>query len=97
MKLKGINKNLVLVLLLVVLVAVPFVINKNAAFEGSDGGAETMIQSINPEYKPWIGYLFEPPSGEIETLLFSLQAALGTGVICYYLGYTKGKKKYADH
>jgi len=97
MKIKSVNKYLIQGLLVVLLMVLPFVMNKKAAFEGSDGGAETMIESINPEYKPWAGYLFKPPSGEIETLLFSLQAALGTGVICYYLGYTKGKKKYANH
>jgi cobalt/nickel transport protein len=74
----------------------PFMINKNAAFEGSDNGAKGMIEKENPDYKPWAKPFFEP-SKEIETLIFSLQAALGTGVICYYLGYAKGKKKHADH
>ncbi len=97
MKLKGFSKNLVLGILVVLLMVVPLMMNKDAAFEGADGAAEEMIQEINPDYTPWASSLFEPPSGEIETLLFSLQAAIGTGVIFYYLGYSRGKKKYANH
>ncbi len=97
MKLKGFSKNLILGVLVVLLMIVPLMMNKEAEFEGSDGAAEEMIQEINPDYTPWASSLFEPPSGEIETLLFSLQAAIGTGVIFYYLGYSRGKKKYANH
>ncbi len=35
-------------------------------------------------------------SGEIESLLFALQAAIGAGVIGFGLGYLKGKKKVND-
>ena len=35
----------------------------------------------------------EPPSGEIESLLFALQAAIGAGFIGYFIGYTRGKSK----
>ncbi|WP_070000890.1 energy-coupling factor ABC transporter substrate-binding protein [Cellulosilyticum sp. I15G10I2] len=97
MKLKSVNKNLVLGALVILLMVLPLMINKDAEFEGADGAAEAMIAEINPDYEPWMGFMFEPPSGEVETLLFSLQAALGTAVIFYYIGYSKGKKKYADH
>ncbi|NLN22191.1 MAG: cobalt ABC transporter substrate-binding protein CbiN, partial [Syntrophomonadaceae bacterium] len=36
---------------------------------------------------------WEPPSGEIESLLFALQAAIGAGFIGYYLGFVKGRKE----
>lgn len=60
-------------------------------FEGADSRAEKMITESNPRYQPWFNPVWHPPSKEIETLLFALQAALGSGVFCYYLGYIKGR------
>ncbi|CEO90262.1 hypothetical protein SSCH_790007 [Syntrophaceticus schinkii] len=37
--------------------------------------------------------IWEPPSGEIESLLFALQAAIGAGFIGYYFGFVKGRKE----
>lgn len=67
----------------------------NAEFGGADGEAENVIAAINPDYEPWDPGLptFEPPSGEIESLLFALQAAIGALVIGYFFGYYKGKNK----
>ncbi len=55
-------------------------------FSGSDGQAMDIIGEIAPSYTPWFKPLLEPPSGEIESLLFTLQAALGAGFIGYWLG-----------
>ena len=35
----------------------------------------------------------EPPSGEIESLLFALQAAIGAIIIGYAFGYWRGQSK----
>ena len=51
------------------------------------------ITQSQPNYKPWFSNIWEPPSGEIESLLFALQAAIGTGIVAYVIGYYKGKKK----
>ena len=40
--------------------------------------------------------IWEPPSGEIESLLFALQAAIGAGFIGYFIGYTRGKSKQKE-
>lgn len=61
-------------------------------FTGADAQAEGVIQKLNPDYQPWFNSLFKPPSVEIESLLFALQAAIGAGVIGYYAGYVRGKK-----
>ncbi len=37
--------------------------------------------------------MWEPPSGEIESFLFCLQAAIGAGFIGYYIGVKKGASK----
>ncbi len=82
------SRNAVLVVGIVLLVTLPLLglAPGDAAFEGTDDEAVDVIESLAPGYEPWIEPLFEPPSGEIESLLFALQAALGAGLIGYYLG-----------
>jgi cobalt/nickel transport protein len=59
------------------------------AWTGTDDGASKIIESTG--YEPWASPLWEPPSGEIESLLFSVQAAIGALVIGYFFGYNRGK------
>ena len=92
-KLKSKNKNLLLLGLTIILIVTPLVLNSGAEYGGADGEAEGLITQINPDYEPWFSSLYEPPSGEIESLLFSVQAAIGAGIIGYYLGYKRGNKK----
>ncbi|HSQ33276.1 MAG TPA: energy-coupling factor ABC transporter substrate-binding protein [Peptostreptococcaceae bacterium] len=92
MKQRLMSNNIVLVIIAILLIASPLIINKNAEYSGSDGKAEETITEIDPNYKPWFSSIYEPQSGEVESLLFAVQASLGTGIICYYLGYIKGKK-----
>ena len=61
-------------------------------FSGADVRAKGVIAKVDPRYKPWIVPLFKP-SGEVETFLFALQAALGAGVLCYYIGYMRGRRE----
>ncbi|MFE9725670.1 energy-coupling factor ABC transporter substrate-binding protein [Streptomyces sp. NPDC005794] len=62
-------------------------------FAGADSQAETAITEIDPDYEPWFSPLYEPPSGEIESALFALQAALGAGVLAYYFGLRRGRRQ----
>lgn len=91
-KVKTRNKNILLLILTVILIITPLILNSTAEYGGADGEAESLISEINPNYKPWFNSLYEPPSGEIESLLFSTQVAIGAGIIGYFLGYKKGKK-----
>ena len=59
---------------------------------GADDQAEEAITKIDPNYKAWFSPIWEPPSGEIESLLFSLQAAIGALIIGYVIGYYKAKR-----
>ena len=88
--------NLLLLLLVVVITVVPLFVAKGAEFGGADGEAEGAITEINPDYAPWFSSFYEPPSGEIESLLFALQAALGAGFIGYYLGLKKGNSQKVE-
>ncbi|MDB2050472.1 MULTISPECIES: energy-coupling factor ABC transporter substrate-binding protein [Clostridia] len=95
---KSSNMKLTVILFLLVLaiIIVPLITQKGAEFGGADGEAEGVITEINPEYEPWFSSLVEPASGEIESLLFASQAALGAGIIGYYIGTTRTKKKMRE-
>ena len=43
--------------------------------------------------QPWAHSIWKPPSGEIESLLFALQAAFGSLIIGYFLGYYRAMAK----
>jgi len=87
------TKNLVLIIVAVIILIVPFIFVRNAAFEGADGIAEEAILEIDQNYKQWAKPLIELPSGEIESLLFSLQAAIGSGIIFFIIGRITAKSK----
>lgn len=63
------------------------------AFGGADAKAQQLIHTIAPDYQAWFTPLLEPASGEIASLLFALQAALGAGVIGYWLGASITREK----
>jgi len=64
-----------------------------AMFGGSDDRAQQAIGSLAPGYKPWFEPVFAPASGEIASLLFALQAALGAGVIGFWLGLSVARER----
>lgn len=86
-------RNILVLSLIVILVVIPFFVNQNASFGGADGEAKGIIKDFAPKYKPWFGSVWSPPSGEIESLLFSLQAAIGALIIGYYIGYKRAKHR----
>jgi len=92
-KYKSIAINISLMLIVCALVVIPLAMNKKSEFQGSDSKAENLIKKVNPKYKQWFSSIWEPPSGEIESFLFSLQTALGAGVMGYVIGFYRGKKK----
>ncbi|MEV7863206.1 energy-coupling factor ABC transporter substrate-binding protein [Streptomyces hirsutus] len=67
--------------------------HKEEPFAGADGEAEAAITELEPDYEPWFSPLYEPPSGEIESGLFALQAAVGAGVLAYYFGVRRGRRQ----
>lgn len=90
---KEMAKNFVLIAIVVGLAIGPLFMVKNAEFNGADNRAKNAIAEVNANYKPWFSPVWEPPSGEVETFFFALQAALGAGFVGYYLGYARGRKK----
>jgi len=82
------------VLAVITLAVAPLIFVRGAEFSGSDDQAEKAITEVKPGYQPWFKPLFEPPSGEIESLLFSSQAALGAGVVGYAIGLYRGRSQH---
>ena len=86
-------ENLILLSLVVLLAAVPLVWNSGAEFGGADDQVKDVVAAINPDYKPWFESLWSPPSTEVESFLFALQAAIGAGFIGYYIGGARMREK----
>jgi cobalt/nickel transport protein len=90
----GLN-NWLLVLAVLALAVTPIILVRDGEFGGADDQAKAVITEIKPEYQPWAKSIFEPPSGEVASLLFASQAALGAGVVGYVIGLYKGRSQQA--
>ena len=92
------TQNTLLAFGVVALAVLPFLLvspgpSGAAVFGGSDDQATRLIEALRPGYQRWVAPLWTPPSGEIESLLFGLQAALGAGALAYCLGYWRGRRQ----
>lgn len=81
----------------VVLIVLPFLVVSEGEFAGADEAGSEAVASIAPDYDPtWIQNIWEPPSGETESMLFALQAAVGGILIGYFFGYKRGQKRMVE-
>ena len=97
------TQNILLIIGVIVLALLPlWIVERSAAgpdgeevaiFGGADDQAKNLIGEINPEYQPWFESLIEPASGEIASMLFALQAAIGAGFIGYYIGVGRTRER----
>ena len=87
-------KTVVILLLICVIIAIfPLAFLKDSEFGGADGAAEEAITQIDPEYEAWASPVLEPPGGETESLLFCLQAAVGSGIFFYCFGVLRERHR----
>ncbi len=89
-------ENIILALLVVVIVIAPMIMYSGLGedqgyFGGSDDQGSDGVSETG--YQPWFSSFWEPPSGEIESLLFAVQAAIGAIIIGYFFGYWRGQGK----
>ena len=93
MKHKVINMKTSTLIILAVICAIIFIapLAMYGYFGGSDDAASEQIEATH--FEPWFSSIWEPPSGEIESLLFALQAAIGAIIIGYFFGYWRGQGK----
>jgi cobalt/nickel transport protein len=88
------KKHAVLLTLVAIIVIIPLVMYSGQGedegyFGGADDSAGVIIEETG--YQPWFNSIWEPPSGEVESLLFALQAAIGAIIVGFILGYYKGQ------
>jgi cobalt/nickel transport protein len=84
---------IICMILAVIIAVVPLLLIKDSEFGGADGQAEEVITKVAPGYTPWFESIIEPPGGETESLLFCVQAGLGSGVFGFGLGYLVCRKR----
>ena len=88
--LKKINlKYVALILVVVALFVVPFLINPNGDFGGTDGQGPEAIEGEG--YEPWVEPMGIQPDALGERLLFSLQVGIGAAVLGFFVGNERGK------
>jgi len=91
--------SMILVLASCLIIAIPLLVPSfGGEFAGTDDRATQAIASLKPDYKPWFAPLWVPPSKEVESMLFALQAALGAGLLGYVIGRRhEARRRNADH
>ena len=67
----------------------------NGDWGGSDdaGGGAAEEHGVVPWLTDWIDAIYGELPGEIESLLFAIQAAIGAIIIGYFIGSAKSKKQ----
>lgn len=89
-----------LIVLAVLIVVIPPFALKGAEFGGSDDAGSQKIEEIAGDYEPWFTPVFETAlngeiPGEIESLLFCVQTAIGVGIIAFLMGRMVERKKWS--
>ncbi len=90
------KKHILMLIGVILIVILPLILyhgkgEDQGYFTGADSSAGEELEKAG--YKPWFEPIWEPPSGEIESLLFATQAAIGAIIIGYFIGYYKGKQE----
>lgn len=88
-------KNLLIVFAILLLIVLPLALLPHSSFGGADDEAISMVKQLDKGYLPWFDGIKIVQSAELTSSLFALQAAIGSAVIAYYIGYTNAKKKYS--
>ncbi len=87
--------NIVAIVLCLGLVIAPFIFNP-VEYTGTDDQGMDAITEIDESYTPWFESLFEPSSDQMEITLFSIQTAIGAGLLGFFLGRLKRRPKQQD-
>lgn len=77
------RKNVLIFITVLFIIIFPLAARRGAEFGGADDRGVQLINEINPGYQLWFNVLWEPPSGEIENLIFALQGGIGGLIVGY--------------
>ena len=88
------KRDIILLILVVIIAVAPMVMYSGLGedegyFSGTDDVASGIVEETGYEPNPIT--LWEPPSAEIESLLFAIQAAIGGLILGYFLGFWRGQ------
>ena len=86
----------ILLTLTAAIVVAPLILPIAGEFLGTDDAGSKAIEASHPGYERWTAPFWEPPSKEIESALFALQAAIGAGILGYALGRRHGSRRRDD-
>jgi len=89
-------RDIILLVLVVVIAVAPMVMysglgDEEGYFTGTDDVASQIVEDSGYEPTPIV--IWEPPSAEIESLLFAVQAAIGGVILGYFIGKWQGQAK----
>ena len=89
---------LLLVIVAIIVIAPLAIYNGHGEDDGYFGGSDDAGGQVIEEsgYKPWFESIWEPPSGEIQSLIFCVQTAIGAIIIGYFFGYWRSERKYKN-
>ena len=90
------KKPVILLVIVVILLAFALALyngkgEEQGYFSGADDQGSAAVEESG--YQPWFSSIWEPPSPEIESFLFAVQAAIGAIIVGYVLGYYNGQAK----
>lgn len=88
--------SIILLVLAAAVVAAPLVLPITGAFTGTDDVGSKAIEASHPGYVRWTKPFWEPPSKEIESTIFALEAAFGAGILGYVIGRRHGSRRRDD-
>lgn len=86
------KQNIILILMILALIILPFTVCNTKNFKGTDDKASSEIKDIDKNYKPWFKGFEILKSEELKSTFFAIQAAIGAGILCYYIGFSRGKR-----
>ena len=94
-KSKWVTPVIIVLLVALFIISMVFGAKKTSSYEEGFGGTDDAAAEAAEQAgaKKWIEPIFQPNSGEVESGLFALQAALGAGIAGYALGRMSGRKK----
>ncbi|MBW3084946.1 Cobalt transport protein CbiN [Austwickia sp. TVS 96-490-7B] len=81
----------IVALVMVSLLLAPRPEKEGEAFGGTDSAVTDVLAERGVQQ--WMTPIFEPGSGEVESGLFALQAALGAGIFGYAVGRLHGRRR----
>ncbi|MDJ0407171.1 energy-coupling factor ABC transporter substrate-binding protein [Rhodococcus erythropolis] len=95
---KSVIVNLALVAAIVLIIVAALMMDarrpgEQERFVGSDSAATSLIEEQDPNYVPWFSAVFAPTSGEVESGLFALQAAIGGIALGYCVGALRHRRR----